>query len=125
MPGVELPDAEAIAVDFLNARRPDSPASTKVPNPRPARFTRAWRTGGATENRVLDRPIITVTCEAADSVTASADATAARNEFLNSSGRMSLVRGVEVMNLYYDPDPDTNADRYTFAVRMRVRAARR
>lgn len=125
MPGVELVDAEAMAVDFLNSISTDSPASTKVPNPRPARFTRAWRTGGAALNRLVDEPIITVTCEAGDSVTASSDATAARNAFLNGAVAMPLVRRVEVMNLYYDPDPDTNEDRYTFAVRLRVRAARR
>lgn len=126
MPDVELPDAETLAVDFLNDLAPESPTSTKVPARRPARFTRAWRTGGAAASRVLDQPIITVTCTAADSVTASADAKRARHAFLNDYTAMPLVRGVEeVTGLYYDPDPDTNEDRYTFAVRLRVRAARR
>lgn len=115
-----------MAVGFLNDRAPGSPASTKVPARRPPRFTRAWRTGGAASSRVLDQPIITVTCTAADSVTASEDAKRARHAFLNHYTAMPLVRGAdEVTGLYYDPDPDTNEDRYTFAVRLRIRAARR
>ncbi|WP_336642054.1 hypothetical protein [Microbacterium sp. USHLN272] len=126
MPDVELPDAETLAVKFLKPRQPESPVATKVPNPRPSRFTRAWRTGGAASSRVLDQPIITVTCTAADSVTASDDAKRARHAFLNDYTAMPLVRGVEeVTGLYYDPDPDTNEDRYTFAVRLRIRAGRR
>lgn len=124
MPPVELPDAETMAVAFLNGRGGGvlSRAATKVPNPRPKRFTRAWRTGGAARNRVIDEPIITITCTASDSVTASADANAARNYVLNEYTRMPLVRHVEeVTGVHFDPDPDTGEDRYTFSVRMVVR----
>ncbi len=122
MPAVEFVDVEAMIVAFF-ADITDSPVATKTPTPRPERFTRAWRTGGASSNRVLDQPIITVTCTAPDSGTASADAGALRRRLMNDYTTMPLVRAVEeVTGLYYDPDPDTNEDRYTFSVRMRVRA---
>lgn len=124
MPAVEFPDAEAIVVTFLTTRTA-SPVATKVPNPRPARYTRAWRTGGAAENRIVDKPIITVTCTAPNSTTASADAAAARSAFLNEAAAMPLVRKVEeVSGLYYDPDPDTSEDRYSFSMRLTVRGNR-
>lgn len=68
---------------------------------------------------------MTITCAAGDSVTASADATRARHVLLNEHTAMPLVRGIEsISGPYYDPDPDTNGDRYTVTVRMRVRATR-
>jgi len=124
MPAVEFPDAEKLARDFLAARL-EPTVATKVPNPKPDRFVRAWRTGGVAENRVVDKPIITVTCTAPDSVTAAADAGAARSAFLNESAAMPLVRQIEeITGLYYDPDPDTNEDRYSFSVQMTVRGRR-
>lgn len=124
MAAVEFVDAEAMVVSFLGERL-TPPVSTKVPNPRPARFVRAWRTGGYTANRVLEVVQVTVTCTAADSVTASADANAARSAFLNELGALPLVRGVEDLNgPYFDADPDTNEDRYSLTVRLRVRASR-
>lgn len=120
----ELPDVEALVGSFLRARLP-VPVSTKVPNPRPARFIRAWRTGGAASNRVLEEAQVTVTCAASNSVQASDDARAARSLLMNEYTAMPLVRGVEeVSGPYSDPDPDTNGDRYSFTVRLRVRAAR-
>ena len=124
MPGVEFADVEAMVGAFLRDRL-TPPVASKVPNPRPARFVRSWRTGGHTVNRALEVAQITVTCEAADSVTASADASAARSAFVNEYAAMPLVRGIEdVTGPYYDPDPDTNGDRYSFTVWLRVRAAR-
>lgn len=124
MPPVDFPDVEAMVGAFLRARVVP-PVSTKVPNPRPKRYVRAWRTGGAAVNRILDAPIVTVSCTAATSVAASDDARAARRALLNEYTAMPLVRSVEeVTGLYYDPDPDTNEDRYTFSIRLRVRGAR-
>lgn len=121
MPPVELVDAEALCVTFVRSKI-SVPVATKTPSPRPARFVRVWRTGGAAVNRILDRPQITVTCTASDSVTASADATALRNAFFNDYTDMGLVRRVEeVAGVYFDPDPDTGADRYTFTVVLNVR----
>lgn len=119
-----LPDVEAMVGAFLRSRMVP-PVSTKVPNPRPARFIRAWRTGGAASNRVLEDAQITVTCAAPNSVQASDDARAARTFLLNDYTAMPLVRGVEeVTGPYFDPDPDTGGDRYSLTVRLRVRAAR-
>lgn len=123
MATVDFPDAEALVGGFLRSRL-TPPVSTKVPNPRPKRFVRAWRTGGAALNRVVDQPQVTVTCTAPSSVTASDDARAARYALMNESSGMPLVRRVEdVSGVYYDPDPDTNEDRYSFTVRLTVRAA--
>jgi len=121
---VEFVDAEGMVIAFLNART-ESHAATKVPNPRPARYTRAWRTGGYTVNRVLEVVQITVSCTAGDSVTAESDARVARSAFLNDLTAMPLVRGSEgLTGPYFDPDPDTNEDRYSFTVMLRIRAAR-
>lgn len=126
MPAGELPDVEAIVVAFLN-ERVDPAVATKVANPRPARYVRAWRTGGGAINRVLERVQITVTCgaskDAGGSVQASADARACRGALLNEYTAMPLVRGVtETTGPYDDPDPDTGEDRYTFTHELSVRA---
>lgn len=123
MATIDFPDAEAMVGTFLRSRL-SVPVSTKVPSTRPKRFVRAWRTGGSALNRVVDQPQITVTCTAATSVTASDDARAARFALFNESTAMPLVRRVDdVSGVYYDPDPDTNEDRYSFTVRLTVRAA--
>lgn len=124
MPPVRFVDAEAMVGAFLRTRL-TPPVATKVPNPRPKRYIRAWRTGGAASNRALEMVQITVSCTAANSVTASQDALDVRHAFHHEYTAMPLVRGVEdVSGPYYDPDPDTNEDRYTFTVRLRIRGAR-
>lgn len=128
MPAVDLPDVEAMAVEFSGSK---TTADTGTWVKQPARYVRVWRTGGAAVNRVLERAQITVTCGAKNSGTengstiASRDANALRHAFLNDYTEMPLVRGVaEVAGLYSDPDPDTGDDRYTFTVELMVRAAR-
>lgn len=122
---MRFPDSEALVRSFLAARTSPVPAVTKVPAARPALFVRCWRTGGASSSRVLDQPIITVQVWGADSVTASELSSKCRQWLLADSGSMPLVRGVEeVTGQYYDPDPDTGIDRYTFSVQMKVRAQR-
>lgn len=123
MATIDFPDAESMVRTFLVSRL-SVPVSTKVPTPRPKRFVRAWRTGGSALNRIVDQPQITVSCTAASTITASDDARAARFALLNEATGMPLVRRVEdVSGVYYDPDPDTNEDRYSFTVRLTVRAA--
>lgn len=121
-----FPDSEALVQSFLAARTSPVPVVTKVPSKnRPALFVRCWRTGGPSMNRVLDQPIITVQAWGADSVTASELSSKCRQWLLADSGSMPLVRGIEeVTGQYYDPDPDTGIDRYTFSVQMKVRAQR-
>lgn len=124
MPPVEFPDAEALVVAFLNDRV-TPPVSTKVRKTRPKRFVRVYRTGGTADNRAVERAQITVSCTAGTSVTASDDARACRSAFLNEYTAMPLVRRVEEVTApYYDPDPDTNEDRYTFTVLLTIRGAR-
>jgi hypothetical protein len=125
MPGVELVDVEQLCVDFAKTIIPGRPIGTAVPRPRPARYVRIVRTGGPAENRVLDRPLITVTCAGEATGDASDDAAALRGAFLSRSTTMPLVRGVEeVTGPYFDPDPDTGDPRYTFIMRLAVRARR-
>lgn len=117
-----LVDAEKIVRDFLDARL-DVPVSTKVPKDRPTTFVRVWRTGGAAVNRILDRPMITVQAWAPNSVAASDLSTLCRNLLLAGYTAMPLVRGVdETSGPYFDPDPDTNIDRYSFTHQLSVRA---
>lgn len=117
-----LPDAESTVVAFLRDRC-GVHVGTKVPNPRPARFIRAWRSGGSAVHEVLDVPHITVTAWAEDSEDASALASTAREALFNDYTAMPLVRRVEeVGGVYYDPDPATGADRYTFTMSLRIRA---
>lgn len=123
-----LPDAEALVVAFLKARTA-VPVATRVPaKNRPPVFIRAWRTGGAATNRIIDRPQITVqawgpTANATD--VASELGQKCRRLLFNEYTGMRLVRRVEeVSGLYYDPDPDTGHARYTFTVALTVRAGR-
>lgn len=117
-------DADAMVVAFLRERL-GVQVGTKIPNPRPARFVRAWRSGGAARNRALDRPHITVTAWGRTEVDAADLAAAARHHLMNNHVGMPLVRGVEEAGgLYYDPDPVSGVDRYTFTVALAVRARR-
>jgi hypothetical protein len=115
-------DSEAIVRTFLDDAL-DVPVVTKVPKSRPGEFVRVWRTGGAASSRVLDRPIITVQAWAANSARASDLASRCRDLLLGGYTGMRLVRySQEVSGLYYDPDPDSGIDRYTFAHQLNVRA---
>lgn len=114
-------DVEAMVVMFL-ATRLGVPVRTRVPNPRPDRFIRVWRSGGAAQNRVMDVAQVTVTAWSADSVDASELAREAQSALLNDHSNMTLVRSVrETGGLYSDPDLATGTPRYTFTVELRVR----
>lgn len=125
---MRFPDIEALARTYLRTGAYSGGAGVhiKVPSTRPETFLRVWRTGGASVNRVLDAPLVTVESWSAKSDKYAVDnANAARELLLNASGVMPLVRGVEeVTGLYFDPDPVSGVTRYTFTVRMRVRAKR-
>lgn len=118
-------DVESLARGFLIPVVSPVSVHTKVPATRPATFVRVWRTGGAAANRVLDRPIITVQVWGPDSVSAATLAGVCREALLSEGPSLPLVRGVEeVSGLYFDPDPSTGVDRYTFSVQLSVRAQR-
>jgi hypothetical protein len=90
---------------------------TEVPVDRPAEFVRCWVTGGSAQQRVLDRPTMTVQSWAATSTAASGIATRCRDAFLARYGAAA-----EITRPYFDPDPDTGLPRYTFSFRVRNRA---
>jgi|GEM_PF-2299873 len=125
MGAVTFPDVETMCVAFAQTRT-TADVATKIANPRPVRYARVWRTGGGAVNRVLERAQITVTCgSAVDDEDASAIARELRHAFLNGYASMPLVRGVdEVVGPYFDPDPDTGEDRYTFTLQLLVRGKR-
>ena len=122
-----LSDVETMVATFLNSKV-GPPVATRVMNPRPASFVRAWRTGGAASSRVLEQAQITVQAwgsSSNDTVTASDLAQECRTALFNEYTGMPLVRGVEeVSGLYSDPDPTTGIARYTFTVSLTVRARR-
>lgn len=122
---MEFADAEALAVAFLKTVVAPVRVATKVPSPRPLLFVRAYRTGGAAVNRVLEEAQITVDVEAPTSTEAFELAATCRAAFLNHASQMPLVRGAEeVGGLHWSPDPATNIPRYRFTVGLMIRAGR-
>ncbi len=120
-----FPDAEALYRKYLADALEGVRVATLVPNPRPAEFIRAWRTGGTAMNRVVDRAQITVQVWAESTVAASGLANRARHLSLEAAGGMPLVRGVtETSGVYADPDPATGSPRYTFTHELTIRARR-
>ncbi|WP_104137238.1 hypothetical protein [Cryobacterium sp. Y62] len=120
---MKFADVEAMILPFIKARVGSTGVGTKVPNPRPTRYVRAWANGGSAVNRVLERVQITVDVWAASTVEASEIIGDIRYAFLNRYTQMPLVRGVEeVTRPYFNPDGDV--DRYRFTIALMVRAAR-
>lgn len=89
---------------------------TEVPNPRPDVLLRSWRTGGPAVNRRLDSPIITCQLWHLSKTQAAEVAGELRDLFHNTWGR----RMVEVAGLYYDPDPASEVDRYSWSTQLWV-----
>lgn len=117
-------DVEAVVADFFRAES-QVDIFTKLPKQRPAEFVQVTRTGGAAVNRVLDRPIVTVTGWAADKGRAAELLGVFRDLLQHRSSEIPLVRGVEeATGPYYDPDPESGVPRYSVSFRMRVRATR-
>lgn len=122
---MSFPDTEAMGRTFLLPVVSPVKVVTLVPADRPTSFVRVFRTGGAAENRVLERAQLTVQGWAADTVSARDLTSACREAFLHDYRLMPLVRGVtETGGLYFNPDPDTGIPRYQFTVELMVRSAR-
>ena len=122
---MRLVDVEGMVRAFLMPAVAPSKVHTAVPSTRPEKFVRIFRTGGAAENRVLERAQVTVQAWAEDTVSASGLAIDCRMHLLENYTLMPLVRSVtETGGLYFNPDPDTGIPRYQFTVELRVRAAR-
>lgn len=99
------------------------PASTKVPNPRPAAFWRVQRTGGAKRNMVQERAVVLV--EAYSTGTLPAWQMAAAGWAALDGREILVVDGVELeerelsLPVNY-PDPVTQQARYTFTLSTTV-----
>lgn len=119
---MKFADVEEFVLPFIRSYTTVT-VSTKVPNPRPVSFVRAWVNGGAAVNRVLERVQVTVDVWASSSVDASRIAGAIRDGFLHEYSTMPLVRGVEEVTRPYSA-PDETSDRYRATYALRVRATR-
>lgn len=120
---MKFADVEAMVLPFIRYVVPGVTVATKVPNPRPATFIRAWVNGGSAVNRVLERVQVTVDVWAPSTTEASRIAGDIRHAFLNHSGALHLVRGVEEVTRPYS-NPDETSDRYRATYALMVRATR-
>lgn len=119
-----FPDVEALVLSFLSSRVP-VPVHTSVPANRPAAFIRLWRNGGASSNRAVDRPQVTVEAWSTDSVEASELAEQCRSALLNEASAMPNVsRSTEISGPYSTTDETTETPRYRFTMQLTVRARR-
>jgi hypothetical protein len=117
-------DAEARVRSWALSRVPFA-VETRVPNPRPDRVARVWRSGGAAASRILDAPILTFTVwNSTDPAVAAADAGLLRDVLYRTVvvTLPGVTRIEEVAGLYFDPDPDTDSARYTFSAQLWLRA---
>lgn len=116
-------DVEAMLADFFRANTSHT-VYTLIPSTRPAEFVRVWRTGGGASNRILDEPVVTVQGWAPNKGRAADLTGECRDLLMHGFSGMPLVRSVESVGFYYDPDPDTGVARYSASFRLRVRAQR-
>lgn len=116
-------DVEAMGRTFLLATTSAPKVVTKVPANRPAKFVRLFRTGGAADNRVLERAQLTVQGWATTTGDAFDLTSECREAFLHQYTLMPLVRGVEETGGLH-VDPDTGTPRYTFTIALLVRSGR-
>lgn len=117
-------DAEALLRGVVASAVTPVKVATKVPTSRPVEFVWVRRTGGPTLGRVVDQPQITVTAWAASSVRALELADAARVAVQDAAKGTNGIHRAQINSLYFDPDPDSGVDRYTFTAFLNVRATR-
>lgn len=117
-------DVEQMFRDFLEEDT-EQTVETEIPGDRPDVFTHVWRSGGSASNRVVERPILTITAWDTSSTRAHDRLQECRDAVMRRYGRMPLVRRVEeISGPYWDPDPDTKLPRYSMLIRPTVRARR-
>jgi hypothetical protein len=114
-----FPDAEKVVREYLVLRMPGIKIASRVPDPRPTSWLRVMRTGGARENRFVDRPQITLEGWGGTEKEAWTMLETGR-AWLNAAG--GQLFGVEEVggpaNL---PDPTTAQIRYTMTLWVRIR----
>lgn len=117
-------DSEALVRGVVATAVTPVKVATKVPSTRPPEFIWVRRTGGPVMGRVVDQPQMTVTAWAATSIRALELANLARQALIDAAKGANGVHRVQMNSLYYDPDPDSGGDRYTFTAFLNVRATR-
>lgn len=117
-------DAEGLVKGVMEAAVGPVKVVTKIPATRPAEFIWVRRTGGPVMGRVVDQPQMTVTAWGKSKTDALALADLAREALIAAAKGSNGIHRVQMNSLYYDPDPDSRDDRYTFTAFLNVRAAR-
>lgn len=120
---IVAPDAEGRAVAFLKAQflaaGDAAKVGTKFPVGGSQRFVRVVRAGGLTKSIAYDSPRLVFECYGSSSVTAERLCALTRG-FILAWARLSddVTRVQDAGDMAYVPDPDTNQDRYQFAVQV-------
>lgn len=116
---IRFPSAVTTVRQYLAPHLPGIRIASRVPNPRPALWLRVMRTGGAKENRFVDRPQITLEAWGNDEDDAEKlleDARAALNAAEGTIFGVEELAGPGEL-----PDPTTAQIRYTMSVWARIR----
>lgn len=112
-------DAETAVIDYLTTQLVGVPVAGKVPNPRPARFVRVERVGGARETRVSDAARFVVEAWAATDAEAAQLLNTTRAHLFDVEGH--LFGADEYGGPARLPDPLSNMSRYTASFTIRTR----
>lgn len=125
---IAFPDIESVCGPYLESelalRSIVAMAGTKTPSPRPARFVKVTRTGGARKNLKVDSPQVTFECWDADEPAAANLARVSRALVGAMAGRIingaTIIKCDEFSGPKSFPDPDTSQSRYQFSVYLDV-----
>ena len=122
----------ANAINLLNAFTEAETGiftGTRVPSERPARFIRTTRTGGFRRDVITDVARITFECWGGTATEAEHDAQTVRDLYFRSRGtvlsnteaRFTIHRVEEIAAPADNPDPDSDAARYTLTLEVHLR----
>ncbi len=125
---VKFPDVEAALVGWLPAAVSpygvDAPVSTQIPNPRPPKFVRLFRTGGPSRDVVVDDAQVTFECWANSDTDAADMALVVRAVILavanTDAGGDLLYRAREFSGPARLPD-ESGQHRYSWTVQVSTR----